>query len=131
MARILVVEDNVISMKLAKSLLEAEGHEVLAAADANKGLELIQVSPPDLILMDMGLPGMNGLELTRKLREDARTRHILIVALTASVMKGDEDKFVIGGCDGYIPKPIDTRKFPSQIMGFLGASEKGKGEASR
>jgi CheY-like chemotaxis protein len=116
---ILVVDDNDINLKLVSYLLEIDGQHIITAMSASQALAAVQLSLPDLILMDLCLPGMDGLTLTRKLKADERTRHIIIVALTASVMKGDNLKAFTAGCDGFIAKPIDTRRFPSQVAGFL------------
>ena len=113
--QILVVDDNPVNLKLASHVLEFAGYKVVQAVDAEKALELIQVFPPDLILMDIGLPGMDGLTLTKILKADAQTKHILIIALTAFAMKGDEQKALEAGCDAYIAKPINTRKLPEEI----------------
>jgi two-component system cell cycle response regulator len=118
-ARILVVDDNPTNLKLASELLEFEGYHILRAVDAEEAQLIIQRTPPDLILMDIALPGMDGLTLTRKLKADEKTRHIIIVALTAFAMKGDDVKAHEAGCDGYVTKPIDTRKLPELVAGFL------------
>jgi len=118
-ARILVVDDNPTNLKLVAELLGFEGHDVLQAADAEIALRVLATTLPDLILMDIALPGMDGLTLTRQLRADPRTRGIRIVALTAFAMKGDDQKAFDAGCDGYVTKPIDTRAFPAQVLTFL------------
>jgi CheY-like chemotaxis protein len=118
-AKILVVDDNPTNLKLVSDVLAFEGHDILKAADAEEALLVLADTMPDLILMDIALPGMDGLTLTRKLKADERTRHIRIVALTAFAMKGDDQKAFGAGCDGYITKPIDTRKFPAQVATFL------------
>ncbi|MEO6569556.1 MAG: response regulator [Opitutaceae bacterium] len=118
-AKILVVDDNPTNLKLVSDLLEFEGHDILKAIDAEEAQGVIAVTVPDLILMDIALPGMDGLTLTRKLKADQRTRHIRIVALTAFAMKGDQEKALAAGCNGYVTKPIDTRKFPAQVVEFL------------
>ena len=118
-ARILVVDDNPTNLKLACDVLEWEGHKVSQAVDAEQAIHLIAENPPEVILMDLGLPGMDGLTLTRKLKADAATRHIRIVAMTAFAMKGDEQKVLQSGCDGYISKPIDTRTMPGEVTRFL------------
>jgi CheY-like chemotaxis protein len=129
-ARILVVDDNPINLRLISDLLEFEGHEVVKALDAENAQITLADTLPDLILMDIALPGMDGLTLTRLLKGDARTRHIRIVALTAFAMKGDEQKAFDAGCDGYITKPIDTRALPTQVAGYLALAGSGKhGEA--
>jgi CheY-like chemotaxis protein len=118
-AKILVVDDNPTNLKLVSDLLKFEGYNVLKAVDAEEAQVVLALTLPDLILMDIALPGMDGLTLTRKLKADARTRLVRIVALTAFAMKGDEQKAVDAGCNGYVTKPIDTRKFPAQVAGFL------------
>lgn len=118
-ARILVVDDNPINLKLASDVLEFDGYEVMRADAAESAQEIIKATPPDLIFMDIALPGMDGLTLTRLLKADEKTRHITIVALTAFAMKGDEGKARAAGCDGYITKPIDTRRLSRMAMGFL------------
>src|SRR5450755_1020131 len=114
-ARILVVDDNPINLRLISDLLAFEGHEVIKALDAENAQIILADTLPDLILMDIALPGMDGLMLTRLLKGDARTRHIRIVALTAFAMQGDEQKAFDAGCDGYITKPLDTRALPTQV----------------
>jgi CheY-like chemotaxis protein len=118
-ARILIVDDNKTNLKLASDLLSFDGYEILNAGDAESAQELIRSSRPDLILMDIALPGMDGLTLTRLLKADEATRRIVIVALTASAMKGDDARAREAGCDGYITKPIDTRTFPGAVAEFL------------
>ena len=118
-ARILIVDDHPVNLKLASDVLQAAGYEVQRAADAEQALVALQQAKPDLILMDIALPGMNGLELTRKLKDDEATRRIRIVALTAFAMKGDDQKARDAGCDGYIAKPINTRRLPLQVAEFL------------
>jgi CheY-like chemotaxis protein len=118
-AFIFVVDDNPINLKLACDVLEFEGYTVGRAADAEQAQEILQTTTPDLILMDIALPGMDGLTLTRKLKSDARWKNVPIVALTAFAMKGDDQKALDAGCDGYITKPIDTRRLPALIEEFL------------
>jgi CheY-like chemotaxis protein len=116
---ILVVDDNPTNLKLASQVLEMEGYTVDQAADAEQAQELLQHMTPDLILMDIALPGMDGLTLTRKLKADEKLKHVPVIAMTAFAMKGDDRKALDAGCDGYITKPIDTRKFPQQVSAFL------------
>ena len=116
---ILIVDDNPINLKLARVLLSGEGYAVQTASDAEEALHLLETFSPRLILMDLQLPGMDGLELTRRLKQDPVRRDIAIVALTAYAMKGDEERILAAGCDGYIPKPIDTRALPSFIKSYL------------
>jgi two-component system cell cycle response regulator len=118
-ACILVVDDNPTNLKLVSDVLEFEGYEILKAADAEVAQEIIGTRVPDLILMDIALPGMDGLTLTRQLKADPRTRRVIIVALTAFAMKGDRDKALLAGCDGYITKPFDTRALAPTVAGLL------------
>ncbi len=112
---ILIVDDSPINLKLVKVLLIKEGYQVQTAIDAEEGLKSIQVSKPRLILTDIQLPGMDGLEMTRRLKASPETADIKVVALTAYAMKGDEEKARAAGCDGYITKPIDTQALPGLI----------------
>jgi CheY-like chemotaxis protein len=118
---ILIVDDNPDNLKLTQILLELEGYEVITAQDAEQALSVLSGCRPDLILMDIQLPGMDGLELTRRLRKTPDMCDVRIVALTAYAMKGDEENARAAGCDGYIAKPIDTRTFPAVVQGFLKA----------
>jgi CheY-like chemotaxis protein len=117
--RILVVDDNLANLKLAGDLCECEGYEVDRAQSAEGALEAIARRPPDLILMDLALPGMDGLALTRHLRASPDTRHIPVVALTAFAMRRDEERALEAGCDAYLAKPIDTRALPALLAGLL------------
>jgi CheY-like chemotaxis protein len=121
--RILVVDDNPTNLKLACSVLEMAGYAMACAYDANEALKIIDQTPPELVLMDIGLPGMDGLTLTRKLKGQGETRRIRIVALTAFAMKGDEQRMLAAGCDGYIAKPINTRTLAGQVAEFLKEAE--------
>ena len=112
---ILVVDDSAVNLKLARVVLSCEGYVVRTAADAEDALRLLATFTPSLILMDIQLPGMSGLDLTRRLKADPATKHIVILALTAYAMKGDEEKARAAGCDGYITKPIDVGALPSVI----------------
>jgi two-component system, cell cycle response regulator DivK len=112
---ILIVDDNPTNLKLARVLLSGCGYEVRTAVDAEDALAVLALFRPRLILMDLQLPGMDGFELARRLKADPRTRDITILALTAYAMKGDEEKALAAGCDGYVPKPIDTRALPGLI----------------
>jgi two-component system, cell cycle response regulator DivK len=116
---ILIIDDNPVNLKLAKVLLVKEGYQVLTANDAEEALKLLETSKPRLILMDIQLPGMDGLELTSRLKASPATKDIIILAMTAYAMKGDDEKARVAGCDGYITKPIDTQAFPGLIAGYL------------
>jgi len=113
---ILVIEDNELNMKLVKSLLKMGKYEILEAPDAETGMKLLHEKKPDLILMDIQLPGMDGLSATQILKADGE---ITIIALTSHAMEGDEQKVKEAGCDGYITKPIDTRHFLQQVSDYL------------
>jgi two-component system cell cycle response regulator DivK len=119
MAKVLIVEDNPANMTLAIFLLESAGHLVLNATDAEAGLTLARDEQPHLILMDIQLPGMDGLEATRLLKRDDATRGIPVIALTALAMKGDEERIRAAGCDGYIAKPLAYKDFLATISARL------------
>lgn len=116
---ILIVEDNPDNLILTQILLEGEGFEVRAAEDAETALETLKTYRPGLVLMDIQLPGMDGLELTRRLRADPALEGSLVVALSAYAMKTDQENARAVGCDGYITKPINTRTFGAEIRGYL------------
>lgn len=120
--RILIVDDNATNLKLARVLLQTEGYSVSTAIDAEDALRQIATFQPRLILMDIQLPGMDGLELTRCLKAESATKNIVILALTAYAMKGDEQKALAAGCDGYIAKPFDIDSLPQVIAQHLAAS---------
>lgn len=116
---VLIVDDNPVNLKLTKVLLSKEGYQVQTAGDAEEALKLLATFKPRLVLMDIQLPGMDGLELTRLLKSKPETKDIIVLALTAYAMKGDEEKARAAGCDGYITKPIDTQGLPAVIAGHL------------
>ncbi len=116
---VLLVEDNEVNQLLTASVLEREGFAVDIAANATQALEQLRARTPDLILMDVQLPGMDGLSLTRRLKTDPATAPITIVALTAHAMTGDREQTLAAGCAGYLSKPIDTRTFGRQVREFL------------
>jgi len=118
---ILIVDDNPQNLKLARVLLATEGYEVRTAPDAEEALRTLETYEPLLILMDIQLPGMDGLELTRRLKADPARRHIVVIALTAYAMKGDDEKARAAGCDDYVSKPIDTTTLPGLIARHLAA----------
>ena len=118
----LIVEDNLVNFELAADLLEAGGFCVSHARTAEEGLRLAAEDAPDIVLMDVSLPGMDGLAATKALRANPVTRHLTVVALTAHAMKGDEDLSLGAGCDGYLSKPIDTRTFVKRVAGFINSS---------
>jgi len=116
---ILIVDDNEQNRKLARDILEFAGFRSLVAAGGIEGLALAVEHQPDLILMDIRMPDLNGTEAVRKLREDERTAAIPVVALTSSTMKGDRERFLADGFDGYLEKPIRVREFPDQVRSHL------------
>src|SRR5580698_1684994 len=124
---ILIVDDTPVNLKLTRILLVNEGYKVMTAASAEEALELLRSYHPQLILADIQLPGIDGLELTRRIKKNVETRDITVVALTAFAMKGDEQKAVEAGCDGYITKPIDTRSLGARIREHLNRRAEAQG----
>jgi two-component system, cell cycle response regulator DivK len=122
MAKVLIIEDNAANMKLATILLESAGHTVLSATDAEAGLTSARGEQPDLILMDIQLPGMDGLEATMLLKRDDATHAIPVIALTALAMKGDEERIRAAGCIGYIAKPMRYKEFLATIAAQLASA---------
>ncbi|MBT9488680.1 MAG: response regulator [Rubrivivax sp.] len=120
--RVLIVDDNAMNIALAQTVLLADGFEVAVAADAAAALQQVAAFQPDLILMDIQMPGMDGLDLTRALKADPATRPIRIVAFTAFAMRGDEARMRAAGCDAYLSKPIEVRRFGAQVRACLGPS---------
>jgi two-component system cell cycle response regulator DivK len=119
MSTVLIVEDNPANMTLATFLLKSAGYAVLSATDAEAGLALARSEQPDLVLMDIQLPGMDGLEACAILKKSAATRDIPVIALTALAMKGDEERIRAAGCDGYIAKPLAYREFLATVAARL------------
>ena len=117
--KVLLVEDNLLNLELATDLLEACGIQVISANTGEIAVKLAHEQMPDLILMDLSLPGMDGLQATAALKANPQTRLIPVVAVTAHAMKGDEQKALDAGCEGYITKPIDTRMFPTLVAQYL------------
>jgi two-component system cell cycle response regulator DivK len=122
---ILIVDDNLINLKLARVTLAAEGYQVRTAEDAAEALAVLKEFRPRLILMDIQMPGVDGLELSRRLKTAPETKDIVIVALTAYAMKGDAEKALAAGCDGYISKPVDTRTLPGRVAAYMDGSPAG------
>ena len=120
MARVLIIEDNPANMRMAEFLVQSAGHTVLSAKDAEAGLTVARAEMPDLILMDIQLPRMDGLEATMLLKRDHATRAIPVIALTALAMNGDEERIRAAGCDGYIAKPMRYKQFLAAITAQLG-----------
>jgi two-component system, cell cycle response regulator DivK len=118
-AVILIVEDNPRNLKLVRDILRHLGYSTLEADNAEDGLELARSHRPELILMDVQLPGMDGVDALARLREDPDTAALVVVALTAFAMKEDRERFLAVGFDGYLEKPLDVRQFPGQVAAFL------------
>ncbi|MBF0560828.1 MAG: response regulator [Alphaproteobacteria bacterium] len=116
---ILIVEDNDLNMKLFNDLLMAHGYSTLQTKDGREALKMVREHRPDLILMDIQLPEISGLEVTKMLKEDPELKHIPVIAVTAFAMKGDEEKIRDGGCEGYIAKPISVANFLQTVAKFL------------
>jgi CheY-like chemotaxis protein len=116
---VLIVDDNPINKKLLTFVLASSGYDVRTASDAEEALTMLQGFLPRMILMDLQLPGMDGLELTRRIKSDPRTCDIIIVVVTAYAMKGDEQRARDAGCDAYVTKPINTRTLPQTIAALL------------
>jgi len=126
--QILIVDDHPTNLKLARVLLSAEGYEVRTAEDATQALAVLQEFRPRIILMDIQLPGMDGLELTRRIKADPATGDVIVLALTAYAMKGDAERAMAAGCDGYVAKPIDTRTLPGVVASYLAGTAEAAGE---
>lgn len=122
--KILIVEDNEINMKLIRTILKSKGYLLVEARDGEEALQSIVMERPDLILMDIQIPKIDGLEATRKIRAMEDLKDTLIIALTAHAMEGDKEKILDAGCDGYIAKPINTRTFISEIESIIRSREK-------
>ena len=118
---ILIVEDNEANLKLARDVLQFNGYRILEAGTAQNGIELARAHRPDLILMDIQLPGVDGVTALRQLKADPITASLKIVALTAFAMREDQERLMSAGFDGYLSKPLDIRKFPDQVRQFCDA----------
>jgi len=127
---ILVVEDNPLNMELVSDILEAHGYEVRQAINGKEAVQEVELHLPDLILMDIQLPGLDGLTVTGIIKDNPETANVPIIALTAHAMRGDEEKAREAGCDGYISKPIDTRSLPQTIRQFLDAASESPSKES-
>ena len=119
MPRILYIEDNRDNRNLVRRILLSEGIEMSEAASAEEGIALAESDPPDLILMDINMPNLDGLTATGMIRNNERLRGVPVVALTANAMRGDKEKALAAGCDGYIQKPIDVDRFPTEVLRFI------------
>ena len=117
--QILIVDDNATNLKLLRVLLSKEGYKIRTAESAEDAMAVLKESRPHLILMDIQLPGMDGLDLTRQLKADPDTRDIIVLAVTSYAMKTDQEKALAAGCNGYVTKPIDTRALPDLVRRYL------------
>ena len=122
MAKVMIVEDNELNMKLFNDLLEAQGYDVVQTTDGIRALELARSERPDLILMDIQLPEVSGLDVTKQLKADMELASIPVIAITAFAMKGDEERIRAGGCEAYISKPIKIDKFLETVAEYAGAT---------
>jgi CheY-like chemotaxis protein len=120
---ILIVEDEPINLKLVGDLLKRIGYITIEATDGKQGVELARAKKPDLILMDIQMPVMDGLEATRVLKADATTKNIPVLALTSYAMEGDKERILEAGCDGYLTKPIDIQEFVKEVTNLIGRAE--------
>jgi two-component system, cell cycle response regulator DivK len=118
--KILCIEDNNTNMILISRIVDAEGHELIRAEDGRRALQILSDSTPDIILLDINIPGISGLELARQIREDRRLAEIPILAVTANVLVGDREKCLEAGCDDYLPKPLDIRRLRQLMRLYLG-----------
>ena len=117
--KILIVEDNSLNMRLIEMTLRSKGYRLLTATDGEEALDMATREKPDLIIMDIYLPKMSGLEVTKRLRQMPAFNHVPIIAVTAHAMKGDKEKIIEAGCDAYLPKPINTRQLPEVVTEML------------
>ncbi len=117
---VMIVEDNELNMKLFHDLLESQGYDIIQTPNGMEALDLARAHMPDLILMDIQLPEVSGLEVTKWLKEEDDLRHIPVIAVTAFAMKGDEERILAGGCEGYISKPISIPHFLETIASYIG-----------
>jgi two-component system cell cycle response regulator DivK len=122
-ARILYIEDNRQNMRLVRKMLASQGYEVLEASEGMIGIEVALAEQPNLILVDINLPDIDGMEVTERLKSEAVTQHIPIIALTANAMYGDRERFLDAGCDGYLAKPISKSELVKTVQEFLGTPE--------
>jgi len=117
--KVLAIEDNQTNMVLISRIVEAEGHELLQATDGPSALETLEAKVPDIILLDINIPGIHGLDLARRIKSDERLWHIPIIATTANVLIGDKERCLEAGCDDYLPKPLDIRKLREMMRYYL------------
>jgi CheY-like chemotaxis protein len=121
--KVLIVEDNPLNMRLIEMILKSDDYILLKATDGEEALAIAAIDHPDLVLMDIRLPKLSGLEVARRLKKNGKLSHIPIIALTAHAMKGDMEKAIEAGCDSYVSKPIDTRQLPRLVASMLSAGQ--------
>ncbi len=121
--KILAIEDNLTNMLLISRVVEAEGHELIEADDGNAALKKLDGLEPDIILLDINIPGIHGLDLARRLKSDSRYKHIPLIATTANVLHGDRERCLSAGCDAYLPKPLDIRELRVLMRTLLGSAD--------
>lgn len=122
--KVLIVEDNPMNMRLIEMILKSDDYLLLKATDGEEALAIAAIDHPDLVLMDIRLPKIDGLEVAKRLKKNSALSHIPIIALTAHAMKGDEEKAIEAGCDSYVSKPIDTRQLPKLVANVLSAHQR-------
>jgi CheY-like chemotaxis protein len=127
--KVLIVEDNPMNMRLIEMILKSDDYVLLKATDGEEALAIAAIDHPDLVLMDIRLPKIDGLEVAKRLKRNAKLSDIPIIALTAHAMKGDMEKAIEAGCEGYVSKPIDTRQLPKLVANTLSAHQRKKTEA--
>ena len=120
---VMIVEDNELNMKLFNDLLRANGFDTMPMRNGYEALEALEAARPDLIIMDIQLPEISGLEVTRQIKANEALRHIPVIAVTAFAMKGDEDRIRAGGCEAYLSKPISVASFIETVKGFVGEAD--------
>lgn len=118
--KVMIVEDNELNMKLFNDLLQAKGYETLPMRNGHEALDALKTERPDLIIMDIQLPEISGLEVTRRIKQDEELKNIPVIAVTAFAMKGDEERIREGGCEGYLSKPISVGQFIETVKGYVG-----------
>ena len=122
--KVLCVEDNSVNMLLVSRIVEAEGHELLKAEDGDRAAAVLESVTPDIILLDINLPGKSGLDLAREIKADARLAPVPLIATTAQVLVGDRERCLEAGCDDYLPKPLDIRKLREVIRSYLNGTKR-------
>jgi two-component system cell cycle response regulator DivK len=123
---VLYIEDNLHNRRIVRKILQSRGYQVIEAEDGLTGLEMVKELKPPLVLLDIGLPGMDGLEVVAHIKESAELRHIPVIALTASAMRGDRERFLEAGCDDYLSKPVQMMELIKKVAAYYPASKNGR-----